>query len=297
MAGAGRENHCMKKRNIVLLGLFMLGLFCITGVCAAQADNATEGHVTEITDDIKPYNGPIGADNALYGLKIAMEDLDETFTFNATERLDKRINHAEIRIAEATREMAMNRTVYAERALELYWQKLNLTETSLPAYPSDATGLLHAQEMITKHQLALENLLLSHPNNTGLARAYKNNLALEQKFEAKTAVRLDRMMTRDNKTILKAVRIELRERERSGEGDGEHIETEKQTRDDQKDTIKPRKDGTTVPTTITTQSTRGNPGPSAAAAAEQTAKSPPGQENSNSSGDADDNGHGNSRNK
>lgn len=295
----------MKKRSIVILGLIVLALFCTIGICAAQADNATEGHITEITDDIEPYNGPIGADNALYGLKIAMEDLDETFTFNATERLDKRLNHANIRIAEAKREMAMNRTSYAERALELYWQKLNLTETSLPAYPSNATGLLHAQEMITKHQLVLENLLLAHPNNTGLARAYNNSLALEQKFEAKTAIKLERMITRDNKTILKFVRIELKERGRSGDGDGEHVEAEEQTRteekqqtrDEQKDKIKPLKNGTTVPTTITTQSTQGEPAPSATAAPQQTAKNPPGQENRNGNGNADDNQRGNSRNK
>jgi len=287
----------MKNRHGVLLGLIVLALFCIVGVCAAQADNATEGHITEITDDIEPYNGPIGADNALYGLKIAMEDLDETFTFNATERLDKRINHANIRIAEAKREMAMNRTSYAERALELYWQKLNLTETALTTYPSNATGLLHAQEMITKHQLVLENLLLAHPNNTGLARAYNNSLALEQKFEAKTAIRLDRMMTRDNKTILKFVRIELKEEGRSGDGDGEHAETEEQTRNEQRDKVKPRKNGTTVPTTITTQSTQGEPAPSATAAPQETAKNPPGQENRNGNGNADDNQRDNSRNK
>jgi ABC-type uncharacterized transport system YnjBCD ATPase subunit len=287
----------MKNRHGVLLGLIVLALFCIVGVCAAQADNATEGHITEVTDDIEPYTGPIGADNALYGLKIAMEDLDETFTFNATERLDKRINHASIRIAEAKREMAMNRTSYAERALELYWQKLNLTETALTTYPSNATGLLHAQEMITKHQLVLENLLLAHPNNTGLARAYNNSLALEQKFEAKTAIKLERMITRDNKTILKFVRIELKERERSGDSDGEHAETEEQTRDEQRDKIKPLKNGTTVPTTITTQSTQGKPTPSAVGAPQETAKNPPGQENRNGNGNADDNQRGNFRNK
>jgi len=287
----------MKNRHGVLLGLIVLALFCIVGVCAAQADNATEGHITEVTDDIEPYNGPIGADNALYGLKIAMEDLDETFTFNATERLDKMINHANIRIAEAKREMAMNRTSYAERALELYWQKLNLTETALTTYPSNATGLLHAQEMIAKHQLVLENLLLAHPNNTGLARAYNNSLALERKFEAKTAIKLDRMMTRDNKTILKFVRIELKERGRSGDGDGEHAETEEQTRNEQRDKVKPRKNGTTVPTTITTQSTQGEPAPSATAAPQETAKNPPGQENRNGNGNADDNQRDNSRNK
>jgi hypothetical protein len=297
----------MKKRSIVLLGLFVLALFCTVSICAAQADNATDVNaadaslstisVTEVSDDIEPYNGPIGADNALYGLKIAMEDLDETFTFNATERLDKRINHANIRIAEAKREMAMNRTAYAERALELYWQKLNLTETSLPAYPSNATGLLHAQEMIIKHQLVLENLLLAHPNNTGLARAYNNSLALERKFEAKTAIRLDRMMIRDNKTILKFVRIELKEQKR--EGEGERVETEEQTRteDKQKDKIKPWKNGTTDPGTITTQTTQDEPSPAATAPAQQTVRNPPGQENNNGKGNADDNGRDNSRGK
>ena len=36
-----------------------------------------------------------------------MEDLDETFTFNDTQRVEKRIDHARLRIAEVKRELSL----------------------------------------------------------------------------------------------------------------------------------------------------------------------------------------------
>ena len=237
----------MKNQFVMLAGMTLLALLCIVGICAAQTgnnkinipnitvpdasslsnrserggisadefnftqtiDNTNGEQVTEVSDDIQPYNGTIGADSTLYGLKITMENLDETFTFNETERLEKRISHANLRIAEVKKELLDNRTDYAERALEEYRQKLNLTETTLTSYASNTTGLLHAEEMIAKHQVILENLLHFHPNNTGLAQAYNNSLTLEQKFEQKTAIKYNRTVSTDNRVILKPMRLEL----------------------------------------------------------------------------------------
>jgi hypothetical protein len=285
--------------------MMVLALFCIIGIAAAQADTTTDAQVIEVSDDIAPYNGPIGAGNPLYGLKIAMEDLDETFTFNESQRMEKQLNHARLRIAEVRRELEINRTDTAQQVLELYLQKMNLTENSMVTYRSNATGLLHAQEMITKHQFVLEKLLLSHPNNTGLMRAYNNSLALEQKFEKKTAVRLERIMEKDNKTILKAVRLEIKERDRVGAGDGEQVEAEVQARaeqgqqarvEQQDQTRQPKKD-TSVPTTITTQPTRTQATPAVAAVRQEDRTPSDGQGNNNGRGNADDAGRGNSRNK
>jgi hypothetical protein len=276
--------------------MVVLALLFTIGTAAAQADNTTGQQVTEISDDIEPYNGPFGPDSALYGLKISMENLDEVFTFNESERVEKQLNHAKLRIAEVRRELEANRAGSAERALELYWQKINQTEMSVAPFPRNATGLLHAQEMITKHQFVLSSLLLSHPNNTGLARAYNNSLALEQKFEQKTETRFERSLGKDNRTILKAVRLEAEEENRAGAGDGRHAETEVRERDGNKDTGKGPAQGTHAPT-VTAQPGRTGVSPSATATPQETRAAPKELGNNNGKGNGDDKEHGRSHTK
>jgi hypothetical protein len=67
------------------------------------SNNADGEQSSTISDDLEPYTGPIGVGSPFYGLKIAMENLDETFTFNETERMEKRISHADLRITEVKR--------------------------------------------------------------------------------------------------------------------------------------------------------------------------------------------------
>lgn len=213
----------MNTRYGILSGLIILALISLAGVCAAEETTTVTGTATApfiagdpADEEIAPYDGPIGPGNPLYGLKVAFEDLDETFTFNETERFNKQLNNAKIRLSEAKRELMLNRTETADEALDLYWQKVNLTEMRLAIFnSSNATGLLHAQEMITRHQMVLEGLMLSHPNNTGLARAYNNSLKLEEKFENKTRMKFERVMEKNNKTVLKAFRLGIQEQERT----------------------------------------------------------------------------------
>ena len=197
-------------------GILVFVLLCSVGTVAGQTDNSAGVLGTgDISEDIAPYNGTIGADSPLHGLKLAMEDLDETFTFNDTRRVEKRLDHAQIRIAEFRQELDNNRTRAAERALEQYRQKLDLTEQSLAPFGSNATVLLHAQEMITRHQMVLAGLKSRHPDNSELARAYNNSLLLEQKFGEKTEVRFLRVAEKNNKTVFKAVKLEIRNQDRA----------------------------------------------------------------------------------
>ena len=222
-------------RFCILVGLMVLGVLCTIGNAAADNTTGTQG--MQPVDTIQPYNGPIGADSSLYGLKIAFENLDEAFTFNQSERLDKEIDHSDLRLAELESALAANKTDAADQALDQYWQKMNQTGQTLelfngtgfmPGYngtynetynrtwpmsgfngtgsmpsPSDDV-LVHAQEMILSHQIALENLLLSHPDNTGLLRAYNNSYALEQKFEQKTLTQFEISRDTDNRPMFRA---------------------------------------------------------------------------------------------
>jgi hypothetical protein len=244
----------MKNTHIILGGILVMALLCSVGTVAALDDNSTGAQGTgDISDDIAPYNGPIGADSPLHGLKLAMEDLDETFTFNDTQRVEKRLDHAQLRIAEVRRELDFNRTTTAERALDQYRQKLNLTEGSLTPFGSNATGLLHAQEMITRHQTVLANLVILYPNTTGLARAYNNSLLLEQKFGEKTEMRFARFIEKNNKTVFKAVKLEIRRQDRVRDENTTAMETPEQDRDKIREKIKDQKDVILVNGTITPQ--------------------------------------------
>ncbi len=124
---------------------------------------------------------------------------------------------------------------------------------SLTPFASNATGLLHAQEMIARHQAILTNLSLQYPNNTGLARAYNNSLELERKFEQKTETRFARFIEKDNKTIFKAVRLEIGNQNRISDHNTTAVETIEQDRDKLRDRINNQKDVISVNRTISPQ--------------------------------------------
>jgi hypothetical protein len=186
----------MMKTSIgILYSLVALALLGGVGIAAAD-EAAVPGSQAVTADSIAPYTGPIGPDNSLYGLKIAFENLDESFTFNQSEKLAKQINHTGTRLAELKKELAENRTDAAAIALDEYWHKINQTEETLEPLPPGTnqtrpevtgTGLQNAEDQIAKHQQVLEDLMQSHPGNTGLARAYNNSVKLEEKFAEKIA--------------------------------------------------------------------------------------------------------------
>jgi Domain of unknown function (DUF5667) len=274
----------MKTITGIIAGLVLLSLLCLSGIAAAQED--TSG--TVLTDDIQPYNGPIAADSPLYGLKLALEDMDESFTANETERVDKQIDHARLRLSEVRRALELNESEPAQQALNNYWLKMNLTNVTISRWGSNATGLLHAQEQITKHQFVLEHLLETHPNNTGLMRAYNNSLDLEHKFEIKTEIHFNRSIEKDNKTILHAIRLGQKEQDHHGWPDTTTTPATTQTEDKlkgyEKDKGKGSGNGNPV-TTVTTQAPSG------------TQQQGQGQGQGHQQGGNDDKGKGNSHGK
>jgi hypothetical protein len=251
----------MKSITELCTGLLVLGLLCLSGIAAAQENTSVNTSGTILTDDIQAYDGPIGADSPLYGLKLALEDMDESFTANETERVDKQMNHARLRLSEVRRSLDLNQSDSAEQALNNYWLKMNLTNTTIAMWKSNAKGLLHAEEMIVKHQFVLENLLARHPNNTGLSRAYNNSLALEEKFAEKTAIKYQRTIEKNNQTILKAIRFEQKQNDRKGWPDVTTTSTTTQTDDKlkgwEKDKGNLAGNGNPV-TTVTTQALSGH---------------------------------------
>ncbi len=210
----------MRLRNITLAGIILLMLaFVISPVNAAANDNATIGTISsdavaadgdgeELVDDIEPEEGIIGPDHVLYKLKIAFDDLDVAFTFNESEKVGKQVSKARHRLAEIKSALKKNNSRAADAAIEQYREDTLKAEDSISRLKTTDGGLVRAQAMIAKHGYVLEGLIESHPNNTGLLRAYNNSERLLVKFESKTSIKLERKTDKMGRKVLRHVRVE-----------------------------------------------------------------------------------------
>lgn len=208
----------MNIKGILNAGMILLVLgFTLNILGVASASDGTE----DLVDDIEEYNGSVGPDNALYGLKLAFENIDESFTWNATEKLGKKVSHSRLRIAEAKTELKKKNNEAAEKAFERYKEKVKETEESISEISGNDSGILNAQKMIEKHQYVLEQLIGSHPNNTGLQNAYNRSLELKDKFERKTERKIERIQTSEGKKILREIKKEKKEEEKDDRKDSQ----------------------------------------------------------------------------
>ncbi len=210
----------MRLRNITMAGVILCVLAFTIGMAGAIENNTNNETPTvnvtgtptetltatptatvtpEADDNNTEDEGLIGPGNALYGLRIAFENIGEVFTFDPSEKLGKQVSHARKRIAEARAALKRNDTEAANKALAEYEAKISEANGTISKLPRNDTGLINAQQMILKHQLILENLSISHPNSKGLERAYKNSKNLEEKLRSKFV----RVEMEDDRRVLK----------------------------------------------------------------------------------------------
>lgn len=188
----------MISRKQIMIVLILLGLLTVT-IPPALADPDSDmpcGNYTLPAD-----NASVNPGNPMYGLKIALENIDESFTYNESDRLQKEINHTNLRLEDLELALASNDTEQINRTLNLYQMKFNQTENSFeyqarngtvnyfgqnntPKNP-ESTGLMNAWEMLYRHQITLQNLAQNHPENSGLAQAYNNSIESRYRFEEK----------------------------------------------------------------------------------------------------------------
>jgi len=138
------------------------------------------------TNDIPPFKGVVGPEHALYGLKIAFGNIDETFTCDDSERLGLKVSAARHRIAEARAAFEEGNEEAAGLALGNYWNKTNEIETTVDDSDINATGLMQASRMMLQHRNVLQNLIQHNTsegkNLKGLMNALNNSFRLEEKF-------------------------------------------------------------------------------------------------------------------
>ncbi|HMA04454.1 MAG TPA: DUF5667 domain-containing protein [Methanomicrobiales archaeon] len=238
------------------IGIIFLVIAWSMGVAASAAETTlpTTGTSTEIviTDDVQPYVGPLGPDSPLFELKLALENLDEAFTANASEKVMKEMQHAELRISEIKGLLFMNRSVEAERGFQAYSEKMNLTAVELSGIPVRTTGIANAYQKHVKHELVLWDLLQEHPDSAQLWGAYNSSLALETQFQEKSTIRIEKRLTQLNRITARLVRVE-NENEPAGKIRGSDTTTPVPTTTDHgKGKEKVGKDQGSAPVTQTT---------------------------------------------
>ncbi len=191
------------EKSCLMLFVIILLIFTFNIGTAIAKDN-------NIIEDIEPYDGGIGPGNPFYGLKIVIENLGESFTFDESQKLETQLEHARNRIAEAKAEWRNRNDDAANIAMGNFVEKIQAVDDRVTGIDRNNTGLLNAQNETVKHRFVLEHLLDDHPNSTGLRRALNNSLRLEDKFESKTDRSVIPVVSRDRVILREARREDLR---------------------------------------------------------------------------------------
>jgi len=200
-----------KIKHIALSGIILLALIFTTIAQSQTDDLMSDDKSIDIVDDIAPYEGSVGPGNPLYGLKIAFEEMDEAFTFNSSRKLEKQEEHARLRLAEA--KAGLNKTDIEEtnRALERYREKIEEIERAVSEFTGNGSVLVTEQRRIVKHQFVLRQLSEANPDIPGLERALNNSFRLEERFELKTRVKLEREIEDRQRVRVREIEVERKE--------------------------------------------------------------------------------------
>ncbi|HIH45390.1 MAG TPA: hypothetical protein HA257_10100 [Candidatus Methanoperedenaceae archaeon] len=173
---------------------------------ATESVGENEADELEEEDAIESLTSPTGP---LYEIKIIFEDLDEAFTVNATDRLNKKLAHAEERLAEANRMARQGKASAVGRVLSHYEEEIGDIE-STDSTAITEKGLEIAYTRIQNHEFVLRGVLANMTSAeavAGLQNALSNSERLEKKF----------MDTVEKKKLEEKNRDDLREdREKPG---------------------------------------------------------------------------------
>lgn len=151
----------------IVLSILMFGIIPVTAETS-----------TSLTNDTAVLPG-----NPLYGLKITFEKMDESFTFNTTDRLTKQLKHADTRLSEANSALIQNDTLGAERAISGYFDTANDTIRTIRELSPGSGPVGNAQSTLINQQQELEQLMNTYPGAPGLSVAFQNNARIQEHIQ------------------------------------------------------------------------------------------------------------------
>ncbi|KAF5410750.1 MAG: hypothetical protein C5S43_04355 [Candidatus Methanocomedens sp.] len=179
------------KLNIKIALLLCLSLVMCVGSVSADDVESSETPYNYSSNYSYEHNQSyfgdfIGPHHFLYGLKIGLENMDQAFTANASERLKKQSLAADRRLAEASAEMEKGNSKGAAIALEYYNKKIQNIETTVGGLGEGNPDVENAQQMMPGHQVQINNLIQLQTKNanesTALKIALNNSMKLEANF-------------------------------------------------------------------------------------------------------------------
>jgi hypothetical protein len=209
-------------RAMMLLALIFSILLCSAGA-QTVVSNAGASSGDQLVDDIPEYQGTLGPDSIFYGLKLALENLDEAFTFNETTRMEKMMVHAELRISETKTMLKYQQLTFANRAMEAYQEKLNQTSGELNRPAVNETTLLPVQKTMFKYHSIIQNLHSAYPNSSTLTEILNGSTAVQDQFTERTHVKIQLKHAGGHE--MEMVRVQVKEKNKPKGKNGSITET------------------------------------------------------------------------
>lgn len=80
---------------------------------------------------VKAYRGMVGADSPLYGMKLFVQDVDESLAGSNSAKLQKQLDHANERLSEVVAAAEDNNTEALEAALNEYNEEVGAINTTM----------------------------------------------------------------------------------------------------------------------------------------------------------------------
>ena len=137
---------------------------------AQDATTSDDETIIAEFNDIEPYSGNYGPESNLYQVKLILERIDEVLTFDPVRKIEKKLEHAKTRLAEAKGEIIQNRIANANKILELgYENKIvevnaDLVKLSEGASIAMKNRLEASQIKAEQHKLVIQSLIDKNPD-------------------------------------------------------------------------------------------------------------------------------------
>lgn len=108
---------------------------------------------------ISPYKGMVGADSPLYGMKLFVQNVDESLAGSNSAKLQKQMNHAQERLSEAMAAAEMNNTAAMEAALNEYNNEINDINSTMEQDDVNEEQYSEVGPVVDEQQQALEGMI------------------------------------------------------------------------------------------------------------------------------------------
>ena len=152
--------------------------------------------------DIEPYTGMFGPGHMLYGFKLMLEGVDEFITFQPEAKLLKKMQHAQLRLAEAKGEQLKNNEAYMAKALEQYQKSVDKVTLDIAKQKAKQTvsaemnaSIDTAQLFMEQQRLMLQQMQMQYPELTALKNAVQTNIMVMEQVEEHTQKRINGTIT------------------------------------------------------------------------------------------------------